>query len=397
MPSQPTHPPAPAAALTPTQQRERIQILDVLRGVAVFGILIVNIVGFAYPSIFPGYEFSYTGALDTLTDQLITILAADKFYSIFAFLFGLGFALQFMRAEARGQDIRAFYPRRLAILFAIGLLHALLLWPFDILRLYALLGFVLLLFRRRSDRTLVIWAAFFLVAAFLIKWWQFDPAVAVIPASIIPEARAAYTSPHFAEVVRFHGAILAQTLLDTALIQGPAVMALFLLGLLLGRRRFFEQLADRRAALRGVFVGGLGLGLAMLVGAAITGRDWLWTLGTVSGAILLAAVYVSGVALAFLKHPTARIFDWLAGVGRMALTHYILQSVICAWLFYGFGLGLYERVPLAGLMAIAPGIYLAQVALSAWWLRRFRYGPLEWVWRSLTYGQRQPLRRSAEG
>jgi len=156
-------------ALRPVDRTERIQILDILRGFAVFGILAINIGGFASPAFYPGYlPPEYLPWYDQLAEMLMLFFAEGKFYTIFSFLFGLGFSVQLARAEAKGRDVRSFYPRRLWVLLGLGLLHTVLFWIGDILRHYALLGFALLAFRNRSNRTLAIWSGIFFALSFVI-------------------------------------------------------------------------------------------------------------------------------------------------------------------------------------------------------------------------------------
>jgi len=382
--------------MTPVRAGERIQILDILRGFAVFGILAVNIAGFASPSIWPGYVAPEMPWYDSLAHKLVQFLAEAKFYSIFSFLFGLGFAVQLGRAEARGTDIRSFYPRRLLLLLGFGLLHSVLLWTADILRLYALLGFALMAFRKRSNRTLLIAAgAFFGISLVLVSLFggQTGGSTGAIPGlDLVGLARYAYQSTSYLDVLtfQFFGAIGVFIFLTFT--QGPGVMALFLLGLLAGRLRIFANLAQHRRLAQRVLVAGGLIGLAGGTLLVFAEASWLSGLGLAVSGPALAAAYIAGLSLLSLRPRGAVLLAPLAPVGRMALTNYILQSLVCALLFYGVGLGWYEQVGAAGLLGITAVIYLGQVVLSGWWMKRFMYGPLEWLWRSLTYRQRQPLR-----
>lgn len=381
------------AEMGPIQQGERIQILDILRGFAVFGILVVNIAGFAAPAFWPGYVAPAAPWYDTLANGLVKLLAEAKFYTIFSFLFGLGFSVQLGRAAARGVDIRSFYPRRLWILFGIGLLHGVLLWTGDILRLYALLGFALLAFRKRSNRALLAWmGAFFALSFAMLTLFngQTGSETQGIPGfDLVAMARSAYTSPSYGNVVLFQVFASLVTFVFTALTQGPSVMALFLAGLLAGRLRIFERLGQLRGPAKRVLVWGTLIGLAANGMLVFAGASWQASLGLTLGAPALAGAYIAGLCLLSIRPRGARLLSPLAQVGRMALTNYLSQSVVCSLLFYGFGLGLYEQIGGARLVGISLLVYLAQVAFSAWWMGRFRYGPLEWLWRSLTYGKRQ--------
>lgn len=394
------HEPTAQTTLAPVQGKERIHILDILRGFAVFGILAVNIGGFANPLFFPGYTPpEFMPWYDEWAKKLMMFFAEGKFYTIFSFLFGLGFSIQLARAEARGRDARSFYPRRLWLLFGFGLFHTLFFWIGDILRHYALLGFALFGFRKRSDRSLLIWAGVFLALGFLLigllggPHGTADPEA--LPFDVIGMAREAHTSRSFIDVISFQLLSGVFSFIAIVLTQAPSVMALFLLGLLAGRIRFFEQLSENCTTLKKAALWGLLMGLVFNALFVFSENAWLASLGFIAGAPALAAVYVSGLSWLSLQTTGAILLDPLASVGRMALTNYILQSVICALIFNGYGLGLYEKVGAAGLWGITFAIYLPQIPLSVWWLSRFQFGPLEWLWRSLTYGKRQPIVKPA--
>lgn len=393
-----THPSLPQPEMSPIQQGERIQILDILRGFAVFGILAVNIVGFATPAFWPGYAAPADQLwYNEVAARLVQFFAEAKFYTIFSFLFGLGFSVQLGRAAAKGRDIRSFYPRRLWILFGIGIFHAVLFWTGDILRMYALLGFALLAFRSRSNRALIIWTAFFFALSFallIVFNGQTGGETSGIPGLDIPAmARTAYQSSSYLDVVLFQVFAAAVTFVFMFLTQGPSVMALFLLGLLAGRSRIFEQLPQHRSLARRVLVLGTLTGLAANSLLVFSEVSWQKSLGITLGAPALAAVYTAGLSLLSVSGGGARILMPLARVGRMALTNYVLQSLVCSFLFYGFGLGLYEQVGAGGQLGLALVIYLLQIPLSSFWLSRYQFGPLEWAWRSLTYGKRQPMQK----
>lgn len=381
----------------PISQGERIDILDILRGFAIFGILAVNIYGMASPNFLPGYVEPEWPWYDELAKTLMLFFAEGKFYVIFSFLFGLGFSVQLARAETKGADVRSFYPRRLWILFGFGLLHAAFFFIGDILRHYALFGFALLAFRKRTDRTLMIWAGIFFVIGFLFLGLLGGPAGSggELPEGmmdVVGMARQVYNSDSFVYVVLFQvfGAIFSFFIIG--LTQGGTVMALFLAGLLVGRTKFFEKLSENRALLQKIALWGLLAGLVFNALFVFVENAWLSSLGYALGSPVLSAAYVSGLCLLSLTAFGAKLLAPIGKVGRMALSNYIAHSVICSFIFNGYGLGLYERVGSAGLWGIVLGIYIIQIPISVWWLSRFQFGPLEWLWRSLTYKQRQPFK-----
>lgn len=380
--------------LQPVATSERIHILDILRGFAILGILAVNIGGMASPMFYPGYSAPPGPWYDALAETLRLFLAEGKFYTIFSFLFGLGFAVQLARAQAKGRDLHTFYPRRLWALLGLGVVHSVLFWIGDILRLYAVWGFALLGLHQRRARTLLIGAGI----AFGVGWLMLaalggphggDEA---IPGwDVVAMARNVYTTGTFAEVAVFQLGVSLFSFLFIVFSQGGTVMALFLLGLVVGRAQFFERLAEHEPTLRRIFVMGLLLGLPLNALFVFSTDAWLSSLGFALGSPALAAVYISGLAWLSLRPVGRALLRPLAHVGRMALSNYVLQSIVSALIFNGYGLGWYERIGAAGLWGITFSIYLLQIPFSAWWLSRFHYGPLEWLWRSLTYAQWQPF------
>ncbi len=381
--------------LAPISSKERLQILDFLRGFAIFGILAVNIGGFASPIFFPGYLVPDASVFDELAHRLMLFFAEGKFYTIFSFLFGLGFSVQLGRAENKGRDIKSFYPRRLWVLFGFGILHAIFFWYGDILRLYALLGFALLAFRNRSNRTLLIWSGIFYAAAFIILALVGGPnANEAIPGfDVVTMARQAYQSSSFLNVLVFQVFTFPVTFGVIALVQSLSVMSLFLLGLFAGRIHFFEHLQENRVWLVRAVVVGLIVGVPANTLFMLTENAISASLGFAIGAPAFAAMYISLIGLFSLTESGQKILAPLSYVGRMALTNYILQSVVCSLLFFGYGFGLYEQIGAAGLWGITFLVYLVQIPFSMAWLRRFHFGPFEWVWRTLTYRQRQPFVR----
>lgn len=380
------------APLQPIKISERIHILDILRGFALFGVLAVNIYGFASPAYLPGYDFRENMPwYDSFADAATLYLADGKFFTIFSFLFGIGFSVQMARAESKGRELMTFYPRRLGVLFGIGVLHALLFWVDDILRLYALLGFLLLAFRSRSNRSLLAWSGIFFVLNYGLS--LASSALELSMPDIAAIGREIYLHGSFLAVVQFQAWAGIYVFLQVIQVQGANIMALFLLGLLAGRVKFFEKLPENRVLLQKILVIGLAASIVFNAIHHWLETSWLANLDFMIGALGLSAAYISGLCLLSLNESGAKLLAPLGQVGRMALTNYILQSVLCSFIFNGYGLGLYEQVGAAGLWGFTIAIFIFQVGLSNWWLSRFQFGPLEWAWRALTYLQKPPFRR----
>ncbi|HEX7043176.1 MAG TPA: DUF418 domain-containing protein [Burkholderiales bacterium] len=414
-------PAAPAtvdAAWGPTTAAERLALVDALRGFALLGILLVNVTGFGRP--FQTYRLPLDSTqpwYDVAAAALVAILAEGKFYALFSLLFGLGLALQLERAQARGVAWRMLYVRRLLVLFGSGLVHGVFIWAGDILMLYAVLGFVLLLFADVAPRALMAWVVaigvLFIVAitAGLVLLHaletldpeavpRYDSSAAMVEAEIA-QAYAAYGAGSYAEITAQRIEDLRR-FLDDAPLQSPSVLVYFLLGLYLGKRGVLAQPHAHAALLRRWARIGAGVGLPLAVLYAWTRFNpdpavpgWLWwsVMAFYGGGLGLSLAYAGGLSLLWLRPGTQRVLQPLAAVGRLALSNYLLQSIVGTWIFYGYGLGLFGQVPPARSVSLALGIYLLQIPLSRWWLGRFRFGPAEWLWRSLAYGRRQPWRR----
>ena len=410
-----------SGGLGPVGDAERIEVVDVLRGFALCGILFVNIMWFKGPGSLGA--FSYEGTpLNRLVAAGVITLAQGKFFTLFSFLFGWGFATQFLRAEERGAA--AGFPRqfvrRSVVLGLIGVVHIALLSEGDILLLYAVVGLLLLPLRHSRPEILLRWVKWLLVVPAAV-WLLFFGALALgrafpdgaagIAASdretaeaFRTEARtttAAYLEPAFARTAATRVEIYGRNAW-LQLVLAPTVLAMFVLGLAAGRRDLARHAVDHRALLRRVRTWGLviGLPLAVLFAAGmsllptLSALSCLWLNGAVAGP-LLAMAYGAGIALIWQRPGWQRWLRPLAAMGRMALTNYLLQSVIATLLFYGYGLGLARRVSPSLAIVIVLAILAGQILFSGWWMRRYRFGPAEWLWRSLTYGVRQPLRRAA--
>lgn len=371
-----------------TPPGERIEILDVIRGFALVGVLLVNMQYFVEPSYAQVLRDEGWGLPDRLGLGFVDLLALSKFYPIFSFLFGYGAALQMGSAVARGTGFAGLYAWRMTLLLLIGAHHAIYVWNGDILATYALLGYALLLFRKASDRTLLATSAGLVLAATAVLAGL---RLALDAGLLAPDA-AAEIERRFAASAEPWRRVGRQTLL---------VMGMFLLGFWAGRRGLFSDAPPAHPGrLRRLVALALGIGLAgNLAYVALEMRvdpaalTWSWvaavTLLAVCGP-LLGAGYVGGLVLLFPRPGWRRRLSPLAAVGRTALTNYLLQSLVCLALVGQHG-PLSPLHPPAG-VALTFAIFAVQVALSRWWLRRYRFGPVEWLWRSATYARWQPLR-----
>lgn len=421
--------PVHVADARPVDATERVTLLDALRGFALCGVFVSNSVAwFSGRVMMPREQAQALSAplFETVVAGLYQFFVNQKFVTLFSFLFGLGFSIQLARAEARGSSIVRLYARRLLVLLAIGLTHQYAIWCGDILHTYAMVGFGLLLFRNRSNTTVLIWAvALMAVVPLAIPALERFVPIWLHGAEAAGEAAKAARAVETAARTRLFEALSSDSfwtaLVGTArfnnesflrlnrLVWMSLILGRFLFGLLAGRLLLLQDIeGNRRLHHRllfwGLFLGVIGNGLGLVVWrlralgmADLIDRDWMMVLTVVQelGCLTLAGAYVALFALLSHRGWVQRVFNVLMPVGRMALSNYLLQSVVSVWLYNGWGLGLIGKLPPSTSIFLALGIFAVQIVLSHLWMARFRFGPAEWLWRSLTYGRAQPMRLPA--
>lgn len=398
---------------TPTEPSERIFTMDAIRGFALLGIFIMNFPVFN-TAFFQGFDGTHLWPewWDRTAETLREVLFSGKFNSMFSLLFAVGFMLQLERLESR-DPARAtrIYLRRLAWLFVFGLIHAFVLWPGDILHMYALFGVLLFALRCAPDR--LLWLLFASCLALPAALGIFR-ALTSTPEGLealmaalgqrVAANNAAYGMGSFADAVAENAAMMRffytyPPVLLNLLEFYAQIFTTVALGVMLARRRFFENAAAHLPLVRRVQWCALGLGLAT---GAVYGY-WLSTtadlftptpfntVANVAYSFCRVAIMAFYVATIVRAAHSDRWKPWLVPVataGRMPLTNYLLQTLIGTFVFYGWGLGFWGTVGPALDLVLAIGIFFAiQVPFSAFWLRRFRMGPMEYLWRALTYGR----------
>jgi uncharacterized protein len=429
-------------AVAPVRPAERIGSLDILRGVAIFGILAINIYGFAMPFIAYSNPLTMGGTEPyNLGTWFVTHIFVDqKFLTIFAMLFGAGIVLMTTKAKAKGVKPGRIYLRRQLWLVMIGAVHAYLIWFGDILVTYALVGLLAYLFRNLAPRTLVIIACFMLSVGITLShgysYYVEDTKQEVEETLALQEAGEALTAEQsellegwessrlfmapndedlqkdrdrhlggYLEIVEYRAPLVMTLQIANALFFGLwRVTALMFVGMALMKWGVFSL--DRPARFyRNLALVGYGAGLPLTIFSAYDlfqhEFDFLYVLryGSIAnywGSIIVSLGHIGLVLLVVKQGALGRLTRRLAAVGRMALTNYLLHSVILTTIFYGYGMGLYGSVPRLGQMAFVAGMIGLQLAISPWWLARFRFGPVEWVWRSLTYWRKQPMQITHE-
>jgi len=395
----------------PTANQERISELDIIRGFALFGVFWINLtdhIGFAAAS--EHASVLATAPVDGVIRFLSSWLMHGKALALFSMLFGFGFAVFYDRAIARGDDATRLYLRRLTILLAIGLAHISLLWFGDVLHQYAMAGFLLLLTRR--------WPAWFVLVLGTTLALVLMPVVGTLaPLFYAPEPApwvATWAEAHqlrWAVLRNSDYAAYVATNVRTVWIEFYAVplgyfiiafiFGRFLLGGWIYRQGWLQDPAAHAAGFRRwapiLLVGGLLLSgqrpFLDLAGLSDGALDRPTRFLQEAGTVLLALGYAGGLVLLCRSPAWHRRLAGLGAIGQMALTNYLMQSLVYMFVLYGFGLGLIVYLGATLALAIALLFFAFQMLFSRWWLARYRFGPLEWLWRSGTYARWQPLRR----
>ena len=377
----------------------RIDALDALRGFALLGILVVNI------QVFSGWGFLGPEGREPLSRSeydhsllfWLKVFAHDKFYSLFSLLFGYSFVLV---AASKGAF---FHLKRMFGLALIGLAHALLLWPWDILLMYAVIGVMLTPFLRCGPKTLLSAAGILLMVVGAGRFLLMDAANTITWhqdwLSALAEQVPVFAAGAYGEVRQANQALLPANILDRLADLRPArVMVLFLLGAAAARWGLAQPEPKKARALVLIAIVAWPIGLACAIG-----EQWLVEQGDTTSALFIVNETLAGPAMA-MAYGSLLMWLWnntgilgrllrtpFAPIGRMALTNYLAQSAIGVCLFYGFGGDYFAEYSLANLMVFSAILFIAQVLFSALWLALFRQGPLEWLWRWQTQGKRSPL------
>ena len=362
---------------TPLVPANRLVELDILRGLALFGVMAINLVFEFRVSIFeqflPLNEIAspLDRAVEAFLDRAITL----KAFALFSLLFGAGLAIQFERLPVKRRVVLLL--RRLVVLLAIGLLHMTLIWNGDILTEYALAGLLALPFLFGPTWLLATSGLLFLGLYLTPYLSQLVPLPDTSSmARHVSDARSVYATGSFSEVLSFRlGELRAIAPLHVWIF--PRTIALFLLGAFIWRTGVVQRASDNRWIL-------FGVALAAVMVTIGAGRE----LATVT----LAFAYGASIIGLASTQPGSKLLGWAAPLGRMAFTNYLVQSLIFSWVFYGYGFGLFGQVGASAALAFGVVVYVVQVFFSRWWLLRYSFGPVEWLWRTLMYGRAQPMK-----
>ncbi|EDL64043.1 DUF418 domain-containing protein [Bacillus sp. SG-1] len=390
--------------IQPVSKKERILSLDVIRGFSLLGIFIINMISFHSPFLYIDQYTWWKAPGDQQVFPWIDILVQASFYPLFAMLFGYGLAVQQMRSLQRGTN---FYPlaiRRLVVLLFIGSVHAFLIWSGDILINYALFGLLLLFFMKMSGKAL-LWAGsllfllpqmFFSILMFLVSLTDQTGVSFYSDLTNITNSIEAYGNGGFKE-------IFFQRFEDWYNVNGPenmmfvllSIFPMLMIGAGAGKLHILERIPDNKKfwITLLVILSIVGLSLKSLPFTVEANVAYSY-IQDMLGAPFLSVSYAILLALLLINRKISVVLKPLAAAGRMSLTNYLAQSIIGTLIFYNYGLGLYGEVTLATGTWLAAGIFFIQVIVSEIWLAKFRHGPMEKLWRILTY--RKVRNKSAE-
>lgn len=391
---------------TPIKPADRTVIIDVLRGFALFGVLLTNFWGLETEIPEAARKLVISSEADKLTDTAVYVLFLNKFITLFSLLFGYGFGVIIERTMGKGINPVPFFLRRMGVLFLAGLIHIGFWWG-EILSFYALCGIFLLLFRKAKTETLLVTGLVcILVGGPAVQWMRLNWLPAGNPE---PELTAYYNSVlngSIGEVFTANYALMKTLFMDSWVNYRDflEIFGKFLLGYYILRKGILKDISRQAKLVKRVWL------FTLVIGALYILDKTLINVGVLefksknlklfeyifnnAGTLSLSLFYATTIILLFLKHPGLKLFGWFREVGTMSLTNYLTHTLFYVFIFSGLGLGLLGRMPLYLILPLTIGIYSLQVLFSRFWMQRYLYGPCEWVWRQFTYFKRLPITRT---
>jgi uncharacterized protein len=401
--------------MQPTLVTERIISLDVLRGFAILGILIMNIQSFSMIEaayINPSAYGDLTG-LNKLVWMLSHIFADQKFLSIFSILFGAGILLIVSKAESSSKSAAGFHYRRIFWLFIIGLLHAYIFWHGDILVTYSICALIAFLFIKKSPKTLFIWgliifsiaSLIYILSGFSMAFWPPESMAETMKSwrpstEMIQKELAAFRGSWSEQMVfRLPASIKFQTFIFL-FYTGWRAGGLMLLGMALFKWDILSAKKSKKFYINLILLG-VFIGFPLIIWGINSNFNSGWTLQysmflgwqfNYWGSLFVALAYIGVIMMIYKLNWIKGVTSKMALIGRTALSNYLLQTLICTFIFYGHGLKYFGKVERGGQIIIVLAVWFLQVFITYIWMRYFRFGPIEWIWRSLSYWKIQPMR-----
>ncbi|WP_207205089.1 DUF418 domain-containing protein [Peribacillus sp. TH16] len=389
--------------MVPLQESKRIVSIDILRGLAILGIFLVNMPSFHSPLLYIDGVERWTEGWDRILYRFSDIVAQASFYPLFAFLFGFGAIILAVRCEEKGVSFPFLYMKRLFFLLMLGCIHAFAIWHGDILINYAIFGFAFLLFYKVRGKNLILLGSFFYVMPFAILGSLFliigvfdrEEMEITTDLTMMKQSLQIYQSGTFTEII-------SQRALDWYMVNNPfnaiilflSIFPFFLIGAGVAKQGWLHNPVRYKRQLKAISIVSLILGLSIKVLPYVT----VYHFGTIFvqdyfGGPLLTMFYITGITLLAEKTRASRLFQALSYVGRMSMSNYLFQSIVCTSIFYSYGLGLYGTVSYTTGFILLLGVFFVQILLSLLWMKMYRYGPVEYVWRFVTYGKKPIMSR----
>ncbi|WP_407271680.1 DUF418 domain-containing protein [Radiobacillus sp. PE A8.2] len=377
-------------------EKQRLEWIDTARGLAILGIFMVNAPAFNAPFFqYGGESLFWTSKIDHTVQTIIDIFFQASFYTLFSFLFGFGIQQIVDRLKGKQLHVHMLVFRRLMILIGFGLIHAFLIWHGDILLSYGIIGMLLLLFIKRKTKTLLYWAfgmLIFITVFYTQTLYMIRSRLGGYNSVGIKQSFANYGEGSIIDIWKQnYQDWIASNGNDSYFYLLFMLLPLFLLGMYVARKRWLHDLDKHSTTLKKLWIGTLVLFITFKIGPYLFGNPiWFSFVQDTIGGSASAIFYIVSVALLYQNGK-----QWLrplSYVGRLSLSNYIAQSLICFLLFYSIGFGLYGEISPWQTVVLVLAIYSVQIVVSKMWLKKFRFGPLEWLWRSLMYGERQAFK-----
>jgi uncharacterized protein len=376
-------------------ENERIVSVDVMRGFAILGIYLVNMMAFHSPFLYIDPIKWWDHATDQTAYATIDILAQASFYPLFSMLFGYGLVILRERAIVKGVNFHLIAVRRLGMLLLIGMIHAFLIWEGDILILYAVFGFLSLFFLHLSGKKLLLSGILLYLIPNLLLFLLYIVMFIYMPQQgfdISNPAAAeasiqAYQNGTFSEITkqRIHDWSSTNNIGSFPIFL-VSIFPLLLIGAGVAKLGWIENPKIHQEKLKKILLFTIPIGLILKLMPYLMGRNYANDyLQDFFGGVLMAITYACLISLLMNKFPGGKLLLFLAPIGKLSMSNYLFQSLVSTWIFYNYGLGFYGEISLTAGVVLALGIFSIQVLLSHFWVKRFYYGPVEWLWRSATY------------
>ena len=381
-------------------ESNRLTVIDLLRGIAILGILLVNMIDFHSPFLY--MQADYWDGADFYTYAFVDIFAQGNFYPMFAFLFGFGAVLLMNRTMEKGMSFPLLFSRRMAFLLLVGVFHAFVIWHGDILITYAICGWFILLVYKLSGKALLILSVLLYTIPYGLLGF-----LSILISFIDPAAAQLKTDwDSAAESIRVYGNgsisdIFAFRFEEWMAVNGSmnfillfmTIFPCMLAGMAFAQLGWLSDAAGNRKKLQVMFWFSVILGLGLKIYPYFEGFNMGSLIMQDSfGGPILALAYITGITLLYDRFsPFRKLTEPFVPIGRMSMTNYLTQSIFWTLIFYSYGLGFYGQIGMLTGTILAIFFIALQAVFSAYWLKSFRMGPVEYVWRLATYGRKQPL------